>query len=64
MTDLTDDAVDRLAAMLGIDLGGLEEPEATPEQIARVTRAGHRIGDGHRPFPTDCEHGTHRLEAL
>lgn len=54
-----DAAMTRLAAMPGPD-----KPEAAPEQVARVARAGRRIGEGYRPFPPECGHGAHRLEAL
>lgn len=60
MADLTDAGLDRLAALLGLDT---DEVWATAEQIERVRRAGHRIGEGHRPFPGGCGH-IHRLDAL
>lgn len=61
MDELTDATLDRLAALMGLDI---EQVWATAEQIERVRRAGHRIGEGHLPYPSDCEHGTHWLEAL
>lgn len=55
--------VDLLAFELGLDVNGTD-PKVRADLIARVTRAGHRIGEGYRPFPPECGHGAHRLEAL
>lgn len=61
MAEITDRELEILAAELGLDLDAPDP--VTAEQLERVRRAGHRIGEGYRPFPGACNH-FHRLEAL